>query len=437
MAAGGAFGQAHTLALTTTGALYGFGSCERGQLGAVIAHELPAGSVQYKDGEVYAVALPIVINTSNLPEGSVVKSVSCGWLHSALLYNTMEQSEACAAEAEVPWASTPDGVLSRISNDAAVQLVMLPTMLSAARHQGASCSGHPIAALCNNCSWFPMAILGMWSLVSRLWRDLSADDRLWEPLFEQLVSTGAELSELETASIRDNCAFKRLFADRCAQNALQKALRGKTGGSMAVSVYPSPTGLQMLSAHAKEAVTNMQGSTLSRLTGGLFGGKKEHKLVWVGLDGAGRTTALYSLATGNIMAVVPTIGFNMQSYEHRNQTYSIWDVGGGDKIRPLYSHYCCPDTAALGWWVDSNDRDRIAESAHWLHYVAQRSEVPRVIVYANKQELPGAMTAAEITEQLNLNALRNSFGAEMPYYVQPCTMGEGLLDAFEWLEHQL
>ncbi|KAI5611219.1 ADP-ribosylation factor 4, partial [Silurus asotus] len=61
--------------------------------------------------------------------------------------------------------------------------------------------------------------------------------------------------------------------------------------------------------------------------------------VTVGLDAAGKTTILYKLKLGEIVTTIPTIGFNVETVEYRNICFTVWDVGGQDKIRPLWRHY--------------------------------------------------------------------------------------------------
>ena len=56
----------------------------------------------------------------------------------------------------------------------------------------------------------------------------------------------------------------------------------------------------------------------------------------VGLDAAGKTTILYKLKLGEIVTTIPTIGFNVETVEYKNINFTVWDVGGQDKIRPLW-----------------------------------------------------------------------------------------------------
>jgi len=83
------------------------------------------------------------------------------------------------------------------------------------------------------------------------------------------------------------------------------------------------------------------------------------------LDAAGKTTILYKLKLGEIVTTIPTIGFNVETVEYKNICFTVWDVGGQDKIRPLWRHYF-QNTQGLIFVVDSNDRERIQEGAEEL-----------------------------------------------------------------------
>lgn len=67
----------------------------------------------------------------------------------------------------------------------------------------------------------------------------------------------------------------------------------------------------------------------------------------------------------------------------------MWDVGGQDKIRPLWRHYF-QNTQGIIFVVDSNDRDRIVEAREELQRMLNEDELRDAIllVFANKQDLP-------------------------------------------------
>lgn len=155
----------------------------------------------------------------------------------------------------------------------------------------------------------------------------------------------------------------------------------------------------------------------------------------VGLDAAGKTTILYKLKLGEIVTTIPTIGFNVETVEYKNICFTVWDVGGQDKIRPLWRHYF-QNTQGLIFVVDSNDRERVVEAERELHNMLNEDELRDavVLVFANKQDLPNAMTAAELTDKLRLNSLHNR-----KWYIQAtcATQGNGLYEGLDWLSKEL
>ena len=70
-----------------------------------------------------------------------------------------------------------------------------------------------------------------------------------------------------------------------------------------------------------------------------FMGKKPMRILMVGLDAAGKTTILYKLKLGEVVTTIPTIGFNVETVEYKSISFTVWDVGGQDRIRPLWRHY--------------------------------------------------------------------------------------------------
>ncbi|CAK91990.1 unnamed protein product (macronuclear) [Paramecium tetraurelia] len=87
-------------------------------------------------------------------------------------------------------------------------------------------------------------------------------------------------------------------------------------------------------------------------------GKKEMRILMLGLDAAGKTTILYKLKLGEVVSSVPTIGFNVETVEYKNIKFTVWDVGGQDKIRLLWRHYY-QNTQGLIFVVDSSDKERV------------------------------------------------------------------------------
>jgi len=176
------------------------------------------------------------------------------------------------------------------------------------------------------------------------------------------------------------------------------------------------------------------GLQISKLFDKLWG-KKEMRILMVGLDAAGKTTILYKLKLGEIVTTIPTIGFNVETVEYKNIQFTVWDVGGQDKIRPLWRHYF-QNTQGIIFVVDSNDRDRVDEARDELQRMLNEDELrdAQLLVFANKQDLPNAMNASEITDTLRLHSLK-----QRAWFIQStcATSGDGLYEGLEWLSNSL
>jgi len=171
------------------------------------------------------------------------------------------------------------------------------------------------------------------------------------------------------------------------------------------------------------------GLSISKLFDNLFG-KKEMRILMLGLDAAGKTTILYKLKLGEVVSSVPTIGFNVETVEYKNIKFTVWDVGGQDKIRLLWRHYY-QNTQGLIFVVDSSDKERVELAKEELQRMLGEEELRDAVllVFANKQDL-GVMSVAEVTEKLGLHTIRGR-----DWYIQgTCAMtGDGLYDGLDWL----
>lgn len=168
--------------------------------------------------------------------------------------------------------------------------------------------------------------------------------------------------------------------------------------------------------------------------GGFIGkmfGNKEMRILMLGLDAAGKTTILYNLKLGQPVTTIPTVGFNVETVQYKKTRFNVWDVGGQDKIRPLWRHYYT-GTQGLIFVVDCADEDRIEEAKDELHRIINDREMKDAVllVFANKQDLPNAMTPTEVQQKLGLLLLKNR-----QWHIQPscATTGDGLGEGMNWL----
>lgn len=220
---------------------------------------------------------------------------------------------------------------------------------------------------------------------------------------------------------------------------------------------------------------------------GLFG-SREMRILILGLDGAGKTTILYRLQVGEVVTTIPTIGFNVEQARcppqmhlllsgrifhvifplfqvtYKNLKFQVWDLGGQTSIRPYWRCYYS-NTDAIIYVVDSADRDRIGISKDELISMLREEELAGAIlvVLANKQDMEGCMSVAEVHQALGLDALKNrtfqvrraisqrnfcicfqllhlhsfSLSFSLQIFKTSATKGEGLDSAMDWLSNTL
>lgn len=96
--------------------------------------------------------------------------------------------------------------------------------------------------------------------------------------------------------------------------------------------------LKANSSNGEIIINIYMGIPLSSLFDSWFS-KKEMRILMVGLDAAGKTTILYKLKLGEVVSSVPTIGFNVEKVQYKNISFTVWDIGGQDKLRLLWRHY--------------------------------------------------------------------------------------------------
>ena len=160
--------------------------------------------------------------------------------------------------------------------------------------------------------------------------------------------------------------------------------------------------------------------------------ERQAKILMLGLDAAGKTTVLYKLKLNETVATIPTIGFNVESVQPvKNVTFTVWDVGGQDKIRPLWRHYFV-GCEGLIFVVDSTDARRFDEAREELTWILDSDEMVGVplVILANKQDLPQALSPSDVATKLGLNTVRNR-----KWYVQgtSAVSGSGVYEAMSEL----
>ena len=124
-------------------------------------------------------------------------------------------------------------------------------------------------------------------------------------------------------------------------------------------------------------------------------------------------------------------GFNIKTLDHRGFKLNIWDVGGQKSLRSYWRNYF-EATDGLIWVVDSADKRRLEDCKKELHALLGEERLlgATLLVFANKQDLPGSLSMEEIGEVLELEKIKSHH-----WQIVGCSAvtGQNLLQGVDWL----
>ena len=128
----------------------------------------------------------------------------------------------------------------------------------------------------------------------------------------------------------------------------------------------------------------------------------------------------------------------------KDQVDYYWQINFNQINRSLWRHYY-QDTAILIFTVDSNDKECLSEATKEIHRLLDEPELQNavVIVAANKQDLPGALTVDEVNELPKKTITHSQIKSQMNLpewvFVQPtCAVtGEGLYEILDLVVQEL
>nr|XP_012613696.1 ADP-ribosylation factor-like protein 9 isoform X1 [Microcebus murinus] len=135
--------------------------------------------------------------------------------------------------------------------------------------------------------------------------------------------------------------------------------------------------------------------------------EKNKQILVLGLDGAGKTSVLYSLASNRVQhSVAPTQGFNAVCINIEDSQMEFLEIGGSEPFRSYWETYLSRGLLLI-FVVDSADHNRLPEAKKYLHQLIGANPVLPLVVFANKQDLETAYHITDIHEALALSEVGN------------------------------
>ena len=165
-------------------------------------------------------------------------------------------------------------------------------------------------------------------------------------------------------------------------------------------------------------------------------GKEEHvKIIILGLGQVGKTATLYWLKLGAEVTTIPTIGFNCEKIKHKGISFVIYDVGGHERIRPLWKNYY-KDTSGVIFVVDSTNEQTLEVAGSVFRQLAFDEGLYKlpILIMANKQDVAGALPPKKLAEIMEINQIDNH---KIKFIKTSATQGTGMDKVLDWFVERI
>ncbi|XP_071801200.1 uncharacterized protein [Asterias amurensis] len=152
---------------------------------------------------------------------------------------------------------------------------------------------------------------------------------------------------------------------------------------------------------------------------------KQVTLALIGLDNAGKTTTILGIQGESQDDVAPTVGFVSTNFKFEKFDVTVFDLGGGKKIRPIWKSYYA-EIHGVVFVLDASDESRLRECQDVLQEVLKQERIAgkRILILANKQDKEGALDEIDICDQLSLEDMVTD--SKCPCRVETCSAVKGI-----------
>ena len=157
----------------------------------------------------------------------------------------------------------------------------------------------------------------------------------------------------------------------------------------------------------------------------------DKRVLFLGLDNAGKTSLLFQMRDNQFKQTVPTIGLNIETLTHKRYNFTFWDVGG--QATKLWKHYFDKIDGVV-FVIDSTDEEKLLfakEEFTKLQKDESLQMIPFLLLFNKVDDVLKSKSTEELSARLEVEQARE----EREIAISRCSakLGEGIWEGIDML----
>ena len=131
--------------------------------------------------------------------------------------------------------------------------------------------------------------------------------------------------------------------------------------------------------------------------------------------------------------ITPTVGFNVEQFSRSGINFTVFDMSGAGKYRPLWEHYF-KDCSAIIFVIDCSDKLRMCRVKEEMKLLIEHPDTKGIptLFFANKIDISDHINPVDCAQFLDLEGVK-----DRPWHITPSNALTGKVTSFHRIKHRL